>query len=429
MNKKILLFSLCILLFFSKTTWATLELELTQGLSDALHISLVPFKSSYENADKARDLVKIIKNDLQNSGHFNFVEGLSDSTSDNNSFNYDAWRYQKVDDVVTGTITPLGNNQYRISFQLYDIYKKTLLLSQEYTATNAQLRSVAHRISDRIFEKLIGIRGIFSTKIAYILAQHSGKHTKYLLEVADADGYNPRTLLRSGQPIMSPAWSHDGKRIAYVSFEGNRSAIYVQEIATGQRRVIAKFPGINGAPAWSYDGTKMALVLTKTGEPKIYLLDLNTRQLRQLTFGWSLDTEPNFSPDGTSMVFTSNRGGGPQIYKLDLNTNNVSRVTYQGNYNARASFSNDGKNLIVLHQDGDDFNIAAQNLETGRLITLTRTKFDESPSVAPNGNMIVYATTDKGQGVLAEVSIDGRVKLRLPAPEGDVQEPAWSPFL
>lgn len=410
--------------------YAALELELTQGISSALPIAITQFSSSSASSQSSA-LCDVIRNDLKNSGRFRLVElsGFFGLGGSKDKLDYESWRSQRADNVVTGSIEPVSNSQYKISFELHDVYGKTVLLSQQYTVSQAQLRKIAHHISDIIYQKLTGIRGVFSTKIAYILVNRGQGKTRYVLEISDADGFNPKTLLSSNQPIMSPAWSPDGKHIAYVSFEGKRSSIYTQELSTGKRKLISKFPGINGAPAWSYDGRKMALVLTRTGDPKIYLLDLATKSLRQLTFGRALDTEPNFSPDGMSLVFTSNRSGSPQIYKLDLATGEVSRLTYNGNYNARGSFSPDGKSLIMLHQDEGMFNVATQDIESGRVTTLTRTGFDESPSVAPNGSMIVYATTYNRNGILAEVSSDGRIKLNLPAHGGEVQEPAWSPFL
>jgi TolB protein len=403
---------------------ADLELELTQGVDSAIPIALVPFSG---DAQANANLVAVIGSDLQNSGRFRLVDASSAANMSN--IDYDFWKAQKANNVVSGAITQQGG-KYSVTLRLYDVYGRSVIINEEYKVANTELRRLAHHISDLIYEKLIGVRGVFSTKIAYVLVQHPNKKSsRYSLMVADADGYGPHALLVSSAPIMSPSWSPDGKKISYVSFEGNRAAIYLQEMATGKRQVISKFPGINGAPAWSPDGSKLALVLTKTGDPKIYILDLSSNQLQQVTSGASLDTEPSWSPDGKSLVFTSNRGGSPQIYKLDIASADIQRVTYQGSYNAKASFSADGQSIALLHQEDSLFTIAVQNLASGRVTPLTRSGFDESPSMAPNGSMIVYGTQVNDHAVLAEVSTDAKVKLTLPAAEGDVQSPAWSPFL
>lgn len=406
---------------------AMLELELTKGINDALPIAISTFTNQGQANEVSNTLQSVIDADLKNSGRFRLVDTSVDLS---NTIDYAYWHSQKVDHVVTGNVKKISGDRYEVYFALHDVYGKTQLLTQTYPISASQARSLAHHISDLIFEKIIGIRGIFSTKIAFILVErHTPTNTDYKLQVADADGYNQHTLVSSHEPLMSISWSPDGKRIAYVSFEGNRAAIYSQDVINGSRHIVSKFSGINGAPAWSPDGQKLALVLTKTGDPKIYVLDLNSNQLTQITDGWSLDTEPCWSPDGKSIIFTSNRSGNPQIYQANVATHKVERVTYQGKYNARATFTPDGSSLILLHQDGSDYNIATYNLSTNRINTLTHSALNESPSLAPNGNMIVYATNHNGRGVLAAVSFDGRIQLTLPEVAGEVQEPAWSPFL
>lgn len=412
---KLLMYSL---LFLTSNTFAVLELNITQGADSAQPIAIFSFGSEDQ-------ITNIVANDLKNSGRFRLVDvaGLDATAND-----FDRWQSQKIDAVVTGKITPLSGGQLAVEFNLFDVYNKNKLFTKEYKIKKEQLRRLAHHISDVVYQQLTGERGVFSTKIAYVLVARQGRLAKYRLQVADSDGYNPQTLLRANFPVMSPAWSPDGRKIAYVSFEGNRAAIYIQDLVTGKREILSKFPGINGAPAWSPDGRKMALVLTHTGYPKIYILDLATKNLERMTSDWYLDTEPSWAPDGRSLIFTSNRGGSPQIYRIYLDSKKIERVTFGGSYNARASFTPNGESIVMLHRDGEMFSIAAQELKFGRILVLSSSGFNESPSIAPNGRMVVYATNINGRGMLAEVAIDGRVKLLLPAGEGAVQEPAWSPF-
>jgi len=401
-----------------------LNLELTQGVDKAIPIGIVSFSEQNDIAD-------IISSDLQNSGRFRVVniDAPQQSSYRVEAVNYAYWAQQKIDNVVIGNTQNAGN-KYKITFKLIDVYGKSILLNKEYTIPKKQLRALAHHISDSIYQQLNGIRGIFSTKIAYVLVQHDpNKFTKYSLKVSDADGYNSQNLLVSSEPIMSPTWSPDGKNLAYVSFENKRAAIYLQNVANGQRKIITNYPGINGAPAWSPNSEKLAMVLTITDYPKIYILDLTTNKLQQVTFGLSSDTEPNWAPDGQSLIFTSDRDGSPQIYQLDIQTGGIRRLTYQGDYNATASFTPNGKKIVMLNRNNGMFNIALQDLATGEVNILTEFGMNESPSIAPNGSMIAYATHYGVHGVLSEVSIDGKVKLRLPSQEGDVQGPAWSPFL
>jgi len=411
-------------LFLSSTIFALLELELTHGVYNRTPIAVVPF-AGQENIDADESLTDTIGNDLKNSGRFRLVD--IDAKFD--EVKYNDWKSRKIEAVVVGKIQSIGGGRFLVRFKVLDVYNKNILFEKEYRIKKSQLRKFSHHVSDIVYEKFTGDRGIFSTKIAYILVERHGRTSKHRIQVADSDGYNPHTLVTSSFPIMSLTWSPDGKKIAYVSFEGNRSAIYIQDVVSGKRKILTKFRGINGAPVWSPDGKKMALVLTKTGYPKIHILDLATKKTAVLTKGYSLDTEPSWAPDGRSLIFTSNRGGTPQIYRIYLGNRKIERVTFNGNYNAHASFTPDGKSIVLLHKEGEMFTIALEDLKSRRVTLLTRSGLNESPSVAPNGKMVVYATNKNGQGILAEVSIDGRVKLLLPAGEGEVQEPAWSPFL
>lgn len=413
---------------------AALNLELTQGISNQLPIAVVPFSGSNNLAENS-NVSTIIKNDLNNSGQFKVAtlqNGNFPSTLSQVSASY--WRNKKFDDVVIGQIQPLNKGQYRVRFSLVNVAQgqSQVLIQQEFMVNEAQLRRLSHHISDLIYEKLIGLKGVFSTRIAYILVTDKNSHNRrYSLQVADMDGYNAKPLLISTQPIMSPAWSRDGKRLAYVSFEKVLPRVYIQQVNTGERELVSSYSGINGAPAWSPDDKTLALALSKdSAAPKIYLMNLANKKLRQVTFGLSIDTEPSFSKDGRSLLFTSDREGGPQIYQLNLRSGSVRRVTYDGNYNARASFANDGKTIVVLNQEQGSYNIAVQDLnDDNTLQILTHSGYDASPSFAPNGQMLLYESKPGNRSMLGMVSVDGRINLRLPTPQGDVQDPTWSPFM
>lgn len=403
----------------------SLDLELTQGINSALPIAIEPFGSS----TVANEVTTVINNDLRLSGQFKIIVPAG-SYYDGRPWS--AWKGLGADDLVKGRVNKIGFNRYDVSFELIDVVSQgRSLLTKNFQVSGSELRAVSHHISDMIYEKLIGERGIFSTRICYVHVQHERDgRSRYSLEVADADGYNPQELLVSSEPIMSPSWSPDGRQIAYVSFERKKSQIFTVEVGSGKRRLITNFTGINGAPAWSTDGRQIAVVLSKGGNPKIYTVDLNSGSLKQLTFGEAIDTEPRFSPDGRSLLFTSGRGGSPQVYKLSLADGSISRLTYEGNYNARATYSPDQKNIVLFHREANTgFNIAVQDAENGRITSLTSSALDDSPSISPNGRLILYATKRNEQGVLGIVSIDGRIRMRLPARQGNVQEPAWSPYL
>lgn len=423
--------------FFSPLLYAAsgpLNLVLTQGVSSAIPIAIVPFEGQ-SDSQAPNNISSVVMSDLQNSGQFKVMDPQNMTQTPHKAADValDYWRQAQMNAVVVGTVQPQGDDSYKVNFALVNVFhgqgqgNNQTLASESFTVPGRQLRSLAHHISDLIYQQLTGVRGVFSTRIAYVLVQR-GQQSKYSLQVADIDGYNPKPLLTSDQPIMSPAWSHDGKRIAYVSFENVTPQIIVQDVISGSRRAVSSFPGINGAPAWSPDDSQLAVVLSKSGNPKIYVLSLANGQLRQLTQGTSIDTEPNWSPDGKSIIFTSDRGGGPQIYRLTVANGQAQRITFNGPYNARAAFAPNGKNIVMIHREtGSMYNIAAQDLQNGTLQILSRSGYDASPSVAPNGKMVLYESGKKG--VLGMASMDGKVQLQIPAEQGSVQDPAWSPFL
>lgn len=399
-----------------------LDLELTQGINSALPIAI----NSFGSDSTSQEIAQVVENDLTLSGQFKIVSGPQGANSQSS---IGTLKQLGADSVVTGQVNRNGNG-YEVVFTLSDaVANGTVLLTKTYHINPNQVRPLAHHISDEVYQKLTGERGIFSTRIAYISVQRSVQRTQYSLEVADADGHNPQSLLVSSEPIMSPSWSPDGKAISYVSFEKKKAQIFTVSVENGQRRLITSFPGINGAPAWSPDGRQLAVVLSKSGTPKIYNIDLNSGSMKQITFGDAIDTEPRFAPDGRSLLFTSGRGGSPQVYRLNLADNQVTRVTFEGNYNARASYTPDMKNIVMLHRDEKQFNIGLQNASGGPVASLTFSGLDESPSVSPNSRLVLYATRYQDKGVLGIVSLDGRIRMRLPARDGDVQEPAWSPYL
>lgn len=410
-----------VLTIFSCTVFAV-DLELTQGINSALPIAI----NSFGSESTAKELTDIINNDLRFSGQFKIIPPPGGNTS----APVDMWRQAGADSVLTGQLVRTGFGRYNVNFELLDAVEQgKKLLSKDFQVGNNDLRALGHHISDMIYEKLTGERGIFSTRIAYILVQRQGERARYSLEVADADGYNPQSLLVSPESIMSPAWSPDGRQIAYVSFEKKKAQIYTVSVETGKRRLVTDFSGINGAPSWSVDGRELAVVLSKGGNPKIYSVNLANGSMKQLTFGDSIDTEPRYSPDGRSLLFTSGRGGAPQIYQLSLADGNITRVTYDGNYNARASYTSDQKHIVVMHREDKGFNIGVQDVANGQISSITFSSVDESPTVSPNGRLILYATRENDKGVLGVVSLDGSLRLRLPPRNGDVQEPAWSPYL
>ncbi len=402
-----------------------------RGVDAPIRIAVVPFSTDPSLIDEA-GLADIVSFDLARSGQFDPLasENMLSYPSTREAVFFRDWRILKATYLVIGSARLTASGAVTVSFELYDVPAERLMLTREYAIARAQWRDVAHRMADAIYEEITGVRGAFRTRIMYVLAQNAGTpRAVYRLEVADSDGERSRTLLRSREPILSANWSPDGKRVVYVTFETGKPTIVLQDVDGPYRERLTNFRGLNSSPVFSPDGQQLAMVLSKDGDPEIFVMDLQTRQLRQITRHHAIDTEPSWSPDGKSILFTSDRGGRPQIYQVELATNFLERLTFRGDYNARARLLPDGKHLVYVHRTNGVFHIAWQDLERDNLQILTQTELDESPSLAPNGTMLIYATQDRGRGILAVVSIDGSVKYRLPSSSGDVREPAWSPFL
>ena len=417
-------------LIFVSSARAQLVIEITSGADQLLPIAVVPF--GYEGVDALpEDVAQIIEADLARSGLFQPIPRsnmLSMPSKESDVF-YRDWRLLKSDYVVIGTVKKLPNNQYRIGFELLNVLSQKAVQKQSsIDVSSRNFRDAAHYISDKVYELLTGTRGAFSTRILYVTAEGDKRAPLFKLQVADADGHRPQVVVESKEPILSPSWSMDGRKIAYVMFRNRRPNIFIQELATGKRQQIAQFRGLNGAPSWSPDGKKLALVLSKDNNPEIYTLDIATQKLERMTNHYAIDTEPSWEPDGKGIVFTSDRGGNPQIYRLDVNSKRVERVTFEGELNTRARMTPDGRYLVTVQKNDGNYHIALQDMKTGRVQVLTETYLDESPSIAPNGSMVMYATTYQGKGILAVVSVDGLVKYRLPSADGDVREPSWSPY-
>jgi TolB protein len=413
---------------------AQLRIEIIDGVEGAMPIAVVPFAWESEMPLPADPVHEIISANLARSGLFDPMaeDAMIERPTAPPEVRFGTWRLLKVDHVLIGRVLDAPDGVgLDIEYHLLDVHSGRILLSQALPVGPGELRFGAHRVTDAVYEALIGVPGAFATRIAYVVVTDiGGPDELFELVVADADGFNPQTVVRNTQPIMSPSWAPDGRRLAYVSFATGRSNIVVQDLFTGQTEVVSSSPGINGAPAFSPDGRQLAVSLSLGGSPSIWVIDLETGERRQLTRHWSISTEPAWSPDGERIYFTSDRAGRPQIHVMDADGSNLERVTWEGEYNARASIGLEERFLAVVYSDGNnDFRIAIHDRETQRLRVLSNGRLDESPSFAPNGSMVLYGARENGQGVLAAVSADGRIRQRLVASEGDVREPAWSPIL
>ncbi len=422
--KKMLLCAVMLAALLAPTlTFAALEIEISGGGSSQIPIAIVPFGGASNTKENINEIVAA---DLARSGLFKVLEtrGMANLPFNASQIKYAQWTALQAQALAVGNVEHVGG-KLKVSFQLMDALKQTQLAGMEYQINPSQTRTTAHKIADVIYQKLTGQSGMFASHIAYITK--TGK--QYALQVADADGFNPQPVLRSNEPIISPAWSPDGSKLAYVSFQKKKPIIYVQSLTGGAQNVLANYKGNNSAPAWSPDGSKLAVVLTYGANSQIYTVASSGGDLKQVTKSGGIDTEPVFSPDGAWIYFSSDRGGKPQIYKTPAGGGAVSRVTFEGSYNVSPRFSPDGKSLAYIRNDGDKFRVAMQDLASGQVQLLSEGAQDESPSFAPNGRVILYATKARGRGALAAVSIDGSVHQRLNDASGDVREPAWGPLI
>ncbi len=419
-----------LVMLLSSTATADLVIEITEGIKRR-PIAIVPFAWEGQTPDVPLNVAQVVSDDLTRSGRFAPIaeDDMLQKPTKGEDMDFDDWSILGVEAVVIGSVTQTGANAYSVQFQLFDIFGRDQLVGYKMPASRGTMRRVAHRAADMIYEKLTGIKGVFDTKVAYVTAQQRNSGQLFSLIVSDQDGENEHTIMESTDPIMSPAWSPDSRRLAYVSFEGNHSSVFIQTLRTGNRIQVSSKPGINGAPAFSPDGRKLVLTLGGIdGNLDIYVLDINSRQTRRVTTHRAIDTEGSWSPDGRHIYFTSDRGGGPQIYRVAANGGTPERITFDGSYNARPRLSPDGSRLAMVHLDRGNYRIAVLDIKRKDLLVLSVGRQDESPSFAPNSDTLIYATRQGRDGVLETVTADGLIRQRLASGKGDVREPVWSPF-
>lgn len=430
MSKLSALFFVFFVTVFASLAKAELTIEVVSGIDQQTRIAVVPFDWDGRGiAPAAFD--QIIANDLRLSGIFEIIpaQNMLSFPAPGDEINFRDWRVLGADYLLVGGAT-ISGDQMLADIELYDVPSGQQVMGRRITAGSNDSRDVSHRVSDLAYEQITGIPGIARSRILYVAETLNEQgESRYRLMLADQDGAREQLLVESEAPIMSPAWSPNGEEIAYVSFETTRQAIFMQNLATGERRQLTNFVDINGSPAFSPDGTQMAMVLSKDGNAELYLLDLETEEFTRLTDHFSIDTEPAWTADGEGLVFTSDRSGKPQIYEMDLQTGRIARLTYRGDYNAAPHLSADGRFLVMVHRNEGIYHIAVQDLTDDTLIIVTETGLDESPTISPNGALVMYATKLNGKSILAAVSLDAGVKYNLPATASeDIREPAWSPF-
>lgn len=417
-------------LFATGVSAQGLTVQIVNGVPSAIPVTVVPFGQQGSGPASPVDVAQVVSMDLDRCGKFRTLPTgeIVQSPTTGAQIKFATWQQLKQDYIVVGTTSYTGG-VLTASFQLWDVNKQQMLLQDSVSRQGSDLRRVAHEIADQIYKQIIGVRGAFDTRIAYVTMVGLGNNAQYSLVVADSDGYNPQTVVRSHEALLSPGWSPDGNEIAYVSFESGNSAIYIQNVATGARRLVSARAGINGAPRFSPDGKKLAVSLSFQGNPEIYTLDLATGALTRLTHNLAIDTEPRWTPDGQNIIFTSDRSGKPQLYEIPSAGGVPQRITFQGQYNANASISYDGKKIAMVQGNGNVYRIAVMDRSLGgQEIFVSPGNLDDSPSWAPNASMLLYAANEGPRGVLYSVSADGRVRQRLVLSDGDVREPAWGPY-
>jgi len=428
--RKVIVLVCLLLISMSSVVQAQLVVEITEGIKRR-PIAIVPFGWEGNGDAMPSDIARIISDDLTRSGRFAPIpeEDMLQKPTTGVDVDFDDWAILGVEAVVVGRVTQTGDNAYSVQFQLFDVFGRDQLVGYRMPASRGTMRRVAHRAADMIYEKLTGIAGVFDTKISYVTSEDRRDGRLFSLIVADQDGFNEYKIMESTDPIMSPAWSPDSRRLAYVSFEGDRSSIFIQTLRTGNRVQVSSRAGVNGAPAFSPDGRKLVVTLSDAdGNLDIYTLDINSRQTKRITTHRAIDTEGSWSPDGSYIYFTSDRSGGPQIYRVSANGGSAERVTFEGGYNARPRLSPDGEKLAMVHLVNGNYRIAVMDVKRKDVLVLSAGSQDESPSFAPNSDTLIYATRPGRNGVLESVTADGLIRQRLASGDGDVREPVWSPF-